>query len=111
MPAHGAGGQVIQSTMDENMNWKTWLLPLLTEDMRQALAPLDLPDVTEIRLRLGKPMEVVTSAGSRLLYAPNGRPMLRAGEQEQLLSAFCDHAPYAFHATPKSPPHTGLPRG
>ena len=78
------------------MNWKTWLLPLLTEDMRQALAPLDLPDVTEIRLRLGKPMEVVTSAGSRLLYAPNGRPMLRAGEQEQLLSAFCNHARYAW---------------
>ena len=96
MPAHGPGGQVIQSTMDENMNWKTWLLPLLTEDMRQALAPLSLPDVTEIRLRLGKPMEVVTAAGSRLLYAPNGRPMLREGEQEQLLSAFSDHAPYAW---------------
>ena len=50
----------------------------------------------EIRLRLGKPMEVVTAAGNRLLYAPNGRPMLRDGEQEQLLSAFCDHAPYAW---------------
>lgn len=82
--------------MEERMDWKTWLLPLLTEDMRRALTPLDLPDVTEIRLRLGKPMEVVTAAGSRLLYAPNGRPMLREGEQEQLLSAFCDHAPYAW---------------
>lgn len=78
------------------MNWKTWLLPLLTEDMRQALGPLDLSGVTEIRLRLGKPMEVVTAAGSRLLYAPNGRPMLREGEQEQLLSAFCSHARYAW---------------
>ena len=78
------------------MNWKTWLLPLLTEDMRRALTPLALPDVTEIRLRLGKPMEVVTATGSRLLYAPNGRPMLRDGEQEQLLSAFCDHARYAW---------------
>ena len=82
--------------MEERMDWKTWLLPLLTEDMRQALTPLDLPDVTEIRLRLGKPMEVVTAAGSRLLYAPNGRPMLREGEQDRLLSAFCDHAPYAW---------------
>ena len=78
------------------MNWETWLLPLLTEDMRRALTPLALPDVTEIRLRLGKPMEVVTATGSRLLYAPNGRPMLRDGEQEQLLSAFCDHARYAW---------------
>ncbi len=71
-------------------------MPLLTEDMRQALTPLVLPEVTEIRLRLGKPMEVVTPTGSRLLYAPNGRPMLREGEQEQLLSAFCDHARYAW---------------
>ena len=78
------------------MDWKTWLLPLLTEDMRQALTPLALPGVTEIRLRLNKPMEVVTGVGSRLLYAPNGRPMLREGEQEQLLSAFCNHAPYAW---------------
>ena len=82
--------------MEERMDWKTWLLPLLTEDMRRALTPLDLPDVTEIRLRLGKPMEVVTAAGSRLLYAPNGRPMLREGEQEQLLSAFSGHARYAW---------------
>ena len=82
--------------MEEKKDWKTWLLPLLTEDMRQALMPVDLPDVTEIRLRLGKPMEVVTAAGSRLLYAPNGRPMLREGEQDQLLSAFSDHAPYAW---------------
>lgn len=78
------------------MDWKTWLLPLLTEDMRQALAPLFLPDVQEIRLRLNKPMEVVTATGSRLLYAPNGRPMLREGEQEQLLSVFCGHARYAW---------------
>lgn len=78
------------------MDWKTWLLPLLTEDMRQALAPLSLPGVTEIRLRLGKPMEVVTATGSRLLYAPNGRPMLREGEQEGLLSAFAGHARYAW---------------
>ena len=82
--------------MDTRSDWKTWLLPLLTEDMRQALTPLALPGVTEIRLRLGKPMEVVTSAGSRLLYAPNGRPMLREGEQEGLLSAFCNHARYAW---------------
>ena len=82
--------------MDESMNWKTWLLPLLTEDMRQALAPLSLPEVTEIRLRLGRPMEVVTAQGSRLLYAPNGRPMLREGEQERLFSAFCGHARYAW---------------
>ena len=82
--------------MEEKTDWKTWLLPLLTEDMRHALAPLKLADVTEIRLRLGKPMEVVTSAGSRLLYAPNGRPMLREGEQEQLMAAFCDHARYAW---------------
>ena len=82
--------------MEEKKDWKTWLLPLLTEDMRQALMPLDLPDVTEIRLRAGKPMEVVTAAGSRLLYAPNGRPMLRDGEPEQLLSAFSDHALYAW---------------
>ncbi len=82
--------------MDEGKNWKTWLLPLLTEDMRQALAPLDLEGVTEIRLRLGRPMEVVTGVGSRLLYAPNGRPMLREGEQEGLLSAFCNHARYAW---------------
>ena len=78
------------------MNWKTWLLPLLTEDMRQALRPLDISGVTELRLRLGKPMEVVTSAGSRLLYAPNGRPMLREGQQEGLLQAFCNHAQYAW---------------
>ena len=96
MHAHGRGGQVIEWTMEERMDWKTWLLPLLTEDMRQALTPLALPDVQEIRLRLGKPMEVVTPTGSRLLYAPNGRPMLREGEQEQLLSAFCGHAPYAW---------------
>ena len=82
--------------MDEGTNWKTWLLPLLTEDMRQALAPLPLPDATELRLRLGRPMEVVTATGSRLLYAPNGRPMLREGEQEGLLSAFCNHARYAW---------------
>ena len=82
--------------MEERMDWKTWLLPLLTEDMRRALTPLSLLDLTEIRLRLGKPMEVVTATGSRLLYAPNGRPMLREGEQEQLLSAFSDHAPYAW---------------
>ena len=78
------------------MNWKTWLLPLLTEDMRRALTPLSLSGVTEIRLRLGKPMEVVTGTGSRLLYAPNGRPMLREGEQEGLLDAFCHHARYAW---------------
>ena len=71
-------------------------MPLLTEDMRQALTPLSLPDIQEIRLRLQKPMEVVTASGSRLLYAPNGRPMLREGEQEQLLSAFCGHARYAW---------------
>ena len=71
-------------------------MPLLTEDMRQALTPLSLPDIQEIRLRLNKPMEVVTASGSRLLYAPNGRPMLREGEQEQLLSAFCGHARYAW---------------
>ena len=82
--------------MDENMNWKHSLLPLLTEDMRQALPPLELSKVTEIRLRLGRPMELVTPAGSRLLYAPNGRPMLRDGEQEELLSAFCGHARYAW---------------
>lgn len=82
--------------MDEDMNWKTWLLPLLTEDMRQALLPLNLPGVTEIRLRLGKPMEVVAARGSRLLYAPNGRPMLREGEQEGLLDTFCRHARYAW---------------
>ena len=82
--------------MEERMDWKTWLLPLLTEDMRQALAPLELPRVTELRLRLGKPMEVVTAAGSRLLYAPNGRPMLREGQQEGLLLAFCNHARYAW---------------
>ncbi len=82
--------------MEEKTDWKTWLLPLLTEDMRQALAPLSLPDATELRLRLGKPMEVVTPQGSRLLYAPNGRPMLREGEQEQLLCAFCNHAQYAW---------------
>ncbi len=82
--------------MEEKMDWKTWLLPLLTADMQQALAPLELSGVTEIRLRLGKPMEVVTGTGSRLLYAPNGRPMLREGEQEQLLSAFCSHARYAW---------------
>jgi stage III sporulation protein AA len=41
-------------------------------------------------------MEVVTPTGSRLLYAPNGRPMLREGEQEGLLSAFCNHARYAW---------------
>ena len=96
MPVHGGSGQVIQWTMEDTLDWKTWLLPLLTEDMRQALTPLVLPDVQEIRLRLGKPMEVVTAAGSRLLYAPNGRPMLREGEQEQLLSAFCGHARYAW---------------
>jgi len=78
------------------MNWKQSLLPLLTEDMRQALSPLDLSTVTEIRLRLGKPMELVMPACSRLLYAPNGRPMLRDGEQEGLLSAFCGHARYAW---------------
>ena len=96
MHAHGRGGQVIEWTMEERMDWKTWLLPLLTEDMRQALAPLELPGVTELRLRLGKPMEVVTAAGSRLLYAPNGRPMLREGQQEGLLLAFCNHARYAW---------------
>ena len=96
MHTHGPGGQVIQWTMEERTDWKSWLLPLLTEDMRQALTPLVLPDVQEIRLRLGRPMEVVTAAGSRLLYAPNGRPMLREGEQEQLLSAFSGHAPYAW---------------
>ena len=32
MPIHGAGGQVIQWTMEERTDWKTWLLPLLTED-------------------------------------------------------------------------------
>lgn len=82
--------------MEEKKDWKTWLLPLLTEDMREALLPLDLSEVKEIRLRLGKPMEVVTAAASRLLYAPNGRPMLRDGEQEELLSAFCNHARYAW---------------
>ena len=82
--------------MEERMDWKTWLLPLLTEDMRQALAPLELPGITELRLRLGKPMEVVTATGSRLLYAPNGRPMLREGQQEGLLLAFCNHARYAW---------------
>ena len=82
--------------MEERMDWKTWLLPLLTEDMRQALSPLELPGVTELRLRLGKPMEVVTATGSRLLYAPNGRPMLREGQQEGLLLAFCNHARYAW---------------
>ena len=82
--------------MEEKTDWKTWLLPLLTEDMRLALDPLSLKEVTEIRLRLGKPMEVVTAAGSRLLYSPNGRPMLRQGGQEQLLSAFSNHAPYAW---------------
>jgi stage III sporulation protein AA len=82
--------------MDENMNWKQSLLPLLSEDMRQALTPLDLSEVTEIRLRLGRPMELVTPTASRLLYAPNGRPMLREGEQEGLLSAFCGHARYAW---------------
>ena len=96
MYTHVHHGRHIQWTMDEGMNWKTWLLPLLTEDMRRALAPLDISGVTEIRLRLGRPMEVVTSAGSRLLYAPNGRPMLREGEQEGLLSAFCNHARYAW---------------
>ena len=82
--------------MKARTDWKTWLLPLLTEDMRQALMPLELPCVTEIRLRLGKPMEVVAAGGSRLLYAPNGRPMLRDGEQDGLLSAFCNHARYAW---------------
>ena len=82
--------------MDENMNWKQSLLSLLSEDMRQALTPLDLSEVTEIRLRLGRPMELVTPTASRLLYAPNGRPMLREGEQEGLLSAFCGHARYAW---------------
>ena len=96
MHAHVHQSRHIQWTMDEGTNWKTWLLPLLTEDMRQALAPLDLSGATEIRLRLGRPMEVVTPTGSRLLYAPNGRPMLREGEQEGLLSAFCNHARYAW---------------
>ena len=81
MHAHVHQSRHIQWTMDEGTNWKTWLLPLLTEDMRQALAPLDLKGVTEIRLRLGRPMEVVTPTGSRLLYAPNGRPMLRRGSR------------------------------
>ncbi len=96
MYTHLYRGQVIEWTMEERSDWKTWLLPLLTEDMRQALTPLDLNGVTEIRLRLGRPMEVVTAVGSRLLYAPNGRPMLREGEQEGLLSAFCNHARYAW---------------
>ena len=96
MPAHGRGPALIQSTMDENMNWKQWLLPLLSEDMRRALQPLKEEQIMEIRLRLHRPMEVVTPQGSRLLYAPNGRPMLREGEPERLLSAFCDHAPYAW---------------
>ena len=78
------------------MNWKQWLLPLLSEDMRRALQPLKEEQIMEIRLRLHRPMEVVTPQGSRLLYAPNGRPMLREGEPERLLSAFCDHAPYAW---------------
>lgn len=96
MYTHLYRGQVIEWTMEERSDWKTWLLPLLTEDMRQALTPLDLNGVTEIRLRLGRPMEVVTAVGSRLLYAPNGRPMLREGEQDGLLSAFCNHARYAW---------------
>ncbi len=94
--AHGVCAGVIQWTMEDKTDLKTWLLPLLTEDMRHALAPLKLDGVTEIRLRLGKPMEVVAGTKSRLLYAPNGRPMLRDGEQEQLLTAFCDHARYAW---------------
>ena len=53
MSIHGSRGQVIQWTMEEKKDWKTWLLPLLTEDMREALLPLDLSEVKEIRLRLG----------------------------------------------------------
>ena len=100
--------------MDEGTNWKTWLLPLLTEDMRQALAPLELPGVTELRLRLGKPMEVVTAAGSRLLYAPNGRPMLREGQQEGLLQPPGGEGPqaqpeYRRHSQPRQTGGPGAP--
>lgn len=76
--------------------WMDKIAPLLPEDARRALEGCTDPDVTEIRLRLNKPMELVSGEESKLLYAPNGRGMLEEEETRPLLQRFCDNALYAW---------------
>lgn len=77
-------------------DWSTWLLPLLSGDMQQGLKPFEDQPITEIRLRRNGPMEVVIRGEGKLVYAPNGRPMLPEGEEALLLSRLCGGAPYAW---------------
>ncbi|MBR0081936.1 MAG: stage III sporulation protein AA [Clostridia bacterium] len=77
--------------------WKTDLLPLLPEPVRAVLTELTDDDpLLEIRLRAGRPMELVSERRDRLVYAPGGRPMLPEASFETLLTALCERSVYAW---------------
>jgi len=79
------------------MHWKAVILPLLPPRVRAALERVDgAAPVTEIRLRAGGPMQLVTGLTDRLIYAPNGRPLFEAEDCEQLLSRVCEQSVYAW---------------
>ena len=77
--------------------WQTELTPLLPGAVREVLAAVNEEDrLLEIRLRAGKPMELVLARGDRLVYAPGGGAMLPEEAFLPLLSAFCEHSVYAW---------------
>lgn len=77
--------------------WKTELLPLLPKPIGAVLRELNDEDrLLEIRLRVGRPMELVTERGDRLVYAPQGKPLLPEDAFAPLLATLCGRSVYAW---------------
>ena len=77
--------------------WKEELIPLLPQSVQKVLHVIpDQDRVLEIRLREGKPMQLVLEDRDRLVYAPGGLPMMTQEECANLLSVFCDRSVYAW---------------
>jgi stage III sporulation protein AA len=77
--------------------WKEQILPLLPDMAASAVERFsgDAP-ITELRLRVGKPMQISFSGYDRLIYAPGGKPMLHVEDCQTLLSNICGQALYAW---------------
>jgi len=77
--------------------WETELKPLLPAQVKEVLDGITERDrLLEIRLRAGRPMELVTAERDRLIYAPGGAPMLGEDDFERIVAQLCEHSIYAW---------------
>ncbi|MDO4572175.1 MAG: stage III sporulation protein AA, partial [Clostridia bacterium] len=79
------------------LDWKQCVLPYLPERVKRLIEPVDaaLP-VEELRIRLGRPIQLCFQGGERIIRREGGAPAAEREDCEAILQKICAHSLYAW---------------